>query len=262
MSYNGIKFAMDINTIFTIFGHHRGVGMNIYLEIILRTLFTIVVLFILTKIDGAKQISQLSFYDYIIGITAGSVAAVMCVEPDVPLWASAISLALFMLSGVLFSFLSQKSIACRRFLEGNPVFIIANGEILYKGLQKARFSINDLMRELRSQGYFDITEINYAILETNGNVSVMPKALSRPSTNEDEGNEVQDDNVRADVIIDGKILKGNLKAFGKNEQWLINTIKSQGYARFKDVALASLDTDGNLSIYRKNNADVNRTVFQ
>ncbi|MCI8595749.1 MAG: DUF421 domain-containing protein [Clostridia bacterium] len=236
--------------------------MNIYLEIILRTLFTIIVLLILTKIDGAKQISQLSFFDYVIGITAGSVAAVMCVEPDLPLWASAISLAMFMLSGALFSFLSQKSILCRRFLEGNPIFVIAKGEILYKGLKKARFSVNDLMRELRSQGYFDITEINYAILETNGNVSVMPKALARPATNEDEGNEVQDDSVRADVIIDGKILKGNLKAFGKNEQWLTTTLHTQGIAHIKDVALASLDSDDNLSAYLKNDTEVARSVFQ
>lgn len=236
--------------------------MNIYLEIILRTLFTVAILLVLTKIDGAKQISQLSFFDYVIGITAGSVAAVMCVDQDVSIWASTVALAIFMLSGALFSYLSQKSIFCRRFLEGNPVFIIAKGEILYKGLKKARFSINDLMRELRSQGYFDITEINYAILETNGNVSVMPKAAARPATNEDEGNSVEDDSVRADVVIDGKILHGNLKAFGKNEQWLTTSLQTQGIAHLKDVALASLDTDDNLSVYKKNNTPVSRTVFQ
>ena len=236
--------------------------MNIYLAIVLRTLFTIVVLFILTKIDGAKQISQLSFFDYVIGITAGSVAAVMCVDQDVSIWASTISLALFMLSGILFSFLSQKSIFCRRLLEGNPVFIIANGEILYKGLRKAHFSVNDLMRELRNQGYFDITEIHYAMLETNGMVSVMPKASARPVTNEDAGNTVEDDSIRADVIIDGKILHGNLKAFGKNRQWVMTTLQTQGYASIKEVALATLDTDGNLSVYRKNYTPVDRSVFQ
>lgn len=236
--------------------------MNLYLEIALRTLFTIVLLLILTKIDGAKQISQLSFFDYIIGITAGSVAAVMCVDQDVSIWASAVALVLFMLCGALFSFLSQKSIFCRRLLEGNPIFIIVKGEILYNGLKKARFSVNDLMRELRSQGYFDITEIHYAILETNGNVSVMLKSSARPATNEDEGNTVEDDSIRADVIIDGKILRGNLKAFGKNETWLATEVKAQGIARTKDIALASLDTDGNLSIYCKNNTDVSRSVFQ
>ncbi|MCI8412675.1 MAG: DUF421 domain-containing protein [Clostridia bacterium] len=236
--------------------------MNLYLEIVLRTLFTIVVLLILTKIDGAKQISQLNFFDYVIGITAGSIAAVMCVEPELSLWASTLALALFMLCGAFFSFLSQKSIFCRRFLEGNPIFIIAKGEILYKGLKRARFSVNDLMRELRSQGYFDITEINYAILETNGMVSVMPKGSARPATNEDQGNQVEDDAVRADIIIDGKILKGNLKAFAKNEQWLLNTLKEQGYARVRDIALASLDTDDNLSVYAKNTTDVSRSVFQ
>lgn len=236
--------------------------MNIYLEITLRTLFTIAILLILTKIDGSKQISQLSFFDYVIGITAGSIAAVMCIDQDVSMWASAISLVLFMLFGAFFSYLSQKSVFCRRLLEGNPVFVIAKGEILYKGLKKARFSVNDLMRELRSQGYFDITEINYAILETNGNVSVMPKASARPATNEDEGNTVEDDSVRADVIIDGKILHGNLKAFGKNEQWLLTALQTQGIAHLKDVALASLDTDDNLSVYKKNTIPVNRTVFQ
>ena len=90
--------------------------MNIYLEIVLRTLFTIAILLVLTKIDGAKQISQLSFFDYVIGITAGSVAAVMCVDPDISIWVSVVALALFMLCGALFSYLSQKSIIFRRLI--------------------------------------------------------------------------------------------------------------------------------------------------
>lgn len=233
-----------------------------YLEAILRTLLSVAVLLLLARICGAKQISQLSFYDYVVGISAGSIAASMCIEEDISVWISLIAIALFMLSSPFFSIITNKSIVMRRILTGDAIFIIAKGEILYKGLKKAHFDVNDLLRELRTQGYFDITEINYAILESNGNVSVMPKAYAKPVTVGDMNLVKQESSVRADVVVDGKILMGNLKAFGKNKQWLLNELAAQSITDTKQVVLASLDDQGNLSVYLKNNSDISRTVFQ
>jgi hypothetical protein len=238
--------------------------LNIYLEALLRTLLSVAVLFVLARIDGAKQVSQLTFYDYIVGITAGSIAASMCIESDIDIWVCLIAVVLFMLSSMLFSVLSSKSIFLRRVLTGQSIFLIARGEIRYDGLRRARFDLSDLMRELRSQGYFNINQVNYAILESNGNVSVMPKAGDRPMTATEQGVSLPEDGLMANVIEDGKMLKGNLKAFGKDADWLQEEIRAQGCKEMRDIMLATLNENGELNIYYKNEEekDGSRTVFQ
>lgn len=235
--------------------------MNPYVEVLLRTLLAIAVLLLLARIDGAKQISQLTFYDYIVGISAGSIAASMCIELDINIWYSLIGITLFMLSSFVLSLLTSKSMFLRRTLTGTPIFLIANGKILYDGLKHARFDVNDLLRELRVAGYFDVNEVNYAILETNGNVSVMPKADSRPPKTSEQGMTLPEDSISANVVIDGKIIKGNLSAMNKDAAWLQNEIKRQQLS-LKKVALASLDTDGNLSVYLKEKSPSMHTILQ
>ena len=133
---------------------------NIYLETFLRTLFAIVVMLVLARLNGAKEISQLTFFDYIIGITAGSIGAELAVNYDLDIWVCLLGLAMFMLASLLVSIVTNKSILLRRMLNGSPVVLIKNGEIMYGGLKKARFDVNDMLRELRSQGYFDVSAID------------------------------------------------------------------------------------------------------
>lgn len=238
--------------------------MNIYVEGLLRTLLAIAVLFVLARLDGAKQVSQLTFYDYIVGITAGSIAASMCIEEEIDIWVCLIALVLFMLSSLLFSVLSSKSIFLRRIFTGQAVFLIDKGEILYDGLRRSHFDLSDLMRELRSQGYFNINQINYAILETNGNLSVMPKPGDRPMTASEHGVQLPDETILANVVEDGKILKGNLKAFNRDEAWLRGELTAQGVEKLRDVMLATLNEQGELNVYYKNEGQntSHRTVFQ
>lgn len=161
--------------------------MNAYLEVVLRTLLSITVLLFLARLDGAKQISQLTFYDYIVGISAGSIAANLCIELDVNIWHCLIAIALFMLSSLVLSLLTTKSILMRRMLTGSPVTLMNDGKIMYDGLKRSHLDINDLLRELRVSGYFDPSDVNCAIMETNGTVSVMPKAASRPAASLEQG---------------------------------------------------------------------------
>ena len=118
--------------------------MNIYLEAFLRTLLSIFVLLILCRLDGPKQISQLTFYDYIVGITAGSIAASLCVDKDISIWVALIGIVLFMFSSMFFSFITNKSIWLRRLITGKPSILINEGKIQYSSLKKSRFDINDL----------------------------------------------------------------------------------------------------------------------
>lgn len=235
--------------------------MDPYLEVFLRTLLSIAVLLLLTRLDGSKQISQLTFYDYIVGITAGSIAASMCIELDVNIWYAIIGIAMFMLSSLLLSMLTNKSIVMRRVLTGTPIFLMAGGKILYDGLKHAHFDVNDLLRELRVAGYFDINEVNYAILETNGTVSVMPMPDARPAKTSEQGITLPQETLSANVIIDGKIIPGNLSAMNKDATFIRDELKKQKL-NMKNVALATLDTDGNLSVYLKETGNGLRTILQ
>lgn len=233
-----------------------------YLEIVLRTLLSIAVLLLLTRIDGAKQVGQLSFYDYIAGITAGSIAATLCIDRDINIWFCLIAMVLFMLSSFVLSVFTSKSMVARRMLTGSPTFLIAKGKLLYDGLKKVHFDMNDLLRELRSQGYFDVNEVNYAVLETNGSLSVMPKAADRPAKVSEVGLKLPEDEAVANVIIDGKIMKGNLTAMDKEKDWLMRELERQSIGSIKEVALAVLDSNGKLTCFMKETSHTKHTIFE
>ncbi len=233
---------------------------NIYLETFLRTLFAIVVMLVLARLNGAKEISQLTFFDYVVGITAGSIAAELAIDYDIDVWACLLGLVMFMLSSLVISFITNKSMILRRVITGAPTVLIKNGEILYDGLKRARFDVNDMLRELRSQGYFDVSAINCAVLETNGKLSVLLKSKERPATAGESGIDPPEDDVPSDIIIDGKIVKGNLDAIGKSAEWLDAELEKQGVTKRKEVLLATF-SDGELNVFKREKSGA-RTVFQ
>lgn len=233
---------------------------NIYLITFLRTLFAIVVMLILARINGSKEISQLTFFDYIVGITVGSIAAELAIDYELDVWAALLGLVMFMLASLALSVITNKSMTLRRLITGAPVILIKNGEILYDGLKRARFDVNDMLRELRSQGYFDVTAINCAILETNGKLSVLLKSAERPATAGESGINPEQDDVPADVIIDGKVITGNLDAIDKTSEWLDAQLKKQGVDDRKKVLLATY-SDGELNVFEKKKSQ-ERTVLQ
>ncbi len=233
---------------------------NIYLITFLRTLFALVVMLVLARLNGAKEISQLTFFDYIVGITVGSIAAELAIDYELDVWAALLGLVMFMLSSIVISLITNKSMFLRRVIDGAPYVLIKNGEILYDGLKRARFDINDMLRELRSQGYFDVTAINCAVLETNGKLSVLLKSSERPATAAESGLSPEQDDVPCDLMIDGKILVGNLQALDKTSDWLDGELKKQGVNNRKDVLLATY-SDGKMNVFEKKRSK-ERTVFQ
>lgn len=236
--------------------------MHEYLELIIRILLSIAVLMFLARIEGHKQISQMNYYDYIIGITVGSIAATLCIDQEIPILYGLIGIVIFMLSGTFFSLLTRKSIKLKRLLKGLPIFLIAKGEILYKGLKRARFDLSDLLRELRNQGYFDISEINYAVLEQNGMVSVLPKGYARPAKTGELKLNVPDDKLKANVIMDGKVIDGNLSAMNKDQKWLNNELAHRNIDDIKTVILGTLDENGELALFLKNDNSKKHTVLE
>ena len=151
----------------------------------------------------------------------------------------------------IISILTMKSIGLRRFFMGTPTVLIENGKILEKGLKKVHFDINDLLEECRSSGYFDLNEIDYAIMECNGQLSIMPKSGYKPVTIKDLELKENLQGLCANVIIDGKIMVNNLENMSKNIEWLEQQVKIKGYKK-EDILLATLDINEKLTIYERN----------
>ncbi len=212
-------------------------------NVLLRSIISIVVLFILTKLMGAKQISQLTFFDYAIGISIGSIAADIAADIESSYLDAVISMGIYAGVAILISYVTTKSMKARRLLTGTPTILIDKGHILKQNLSRSKFDINDLLCECRVSGYFNIADLEYAIMEPNGRISFIPKAAKKPVTAEDLNLTPSQEKLVANIIIE------NLKAMGKNEDWLLHHLKQQNIKNKDDIILATLDEDNNLSVY-------------
>lgn len=230
------------------------------LMVILRSLVAITALFIISRITGERQISQLTFYDYIVGITIGSIAA-MAVETDISLWLVLAAMLVFGGFTLLLSFLTTKSVVMRRLFTGVPHVMIYNGKIIKKNLKKHFYDINDLLLMCRVKGYYDVSQIQCAVMETNGELSVLPKAEYHPVTPNDLKQPVKGEFLLYNLIIDGKLLKNNLKAYGKDEKWLKSKLKEQKVNSVSDVLLCVADNENQISVFLQNEKIENENFF-
>lgn len=227
--------------------------MENILNIVLRTILVLIFLFILTKLMGKKQVSQLNIFDYAIGITMGSVAADISLDIEKNIIAGILCLSIYSIAEVLISILTQKSLFMRRIFTGNPTVIIENNKILEANLKKTKIDINDLQEEARQQGYFNLEDINYAILETSGRISFLPKTEKIPPTKKELNISFNEESLVANIIIDGSIIENNLKNMNKDIKWLNQQLKIKGYKDYKKILLATLDNNEKIVIYPKNN---------
>lgn len=222
------------------------------LDVIVRSLLSLITLFLVTKMLGKKQVSQLSLFDYVIGISIGNFAAEMSVNLETNYINSTVAVIIFGLVAYFVSILTMKSIHLRRYFMGVPTILIEHGKLVIEGLRKVKFDINDLLEECRSNGYFDISEIEYAIMETSGSVSILPKGEYKPVVMKDLNLKASKQGLCANVIIDGKIMKNNLKNINKDEKWLEKELKVKGYQDLSNILLATVDINEKLLVYEKN----------
>ena len=211
---------------------------------------------------GKKQISQLNLFDYIVGITIGSIAADISLDLEKDLMAGLVSLFLYGIIAYLISLLTMKSIKARRFFTGVPTVLVENSKIIESGLKKTKIDINELLAEARIAGYFDLDEIEYAIMQVNGNISFLPKDREKPITKKDVNLKSVDTGLTANVIIDGKYMKNNMKAIGKNKKWLDHELKILGYDNYDNILLATVDINYKILVYRKDVKPDKNTVLE
>lgn len=220
------------------------------LYIILLSLFSIAVLFILAKLMGFRQISEMSFFDYIVGITIGSIAAEMATNLELDWWKPVTAMIVYGGLSYIFSVISEKSTKARRMISGTPIILINKGEIDKKALKKARIDLNDLLAHARVSGYFNLADVDYAIMETTGTISFLPTPQKRPLNPKDFNFAPLREGLCVNVIIDGQIMKNDLKYAGITEKDL-ELMLTQREKKTSDIFLATVDINKQLTIFEK-----------
>ena len=221
------------------------------LDVILRCLVSLVTLFLVTKMIGKKQVSQFSLFDYVIGISIGNFAAEMAINLDSSYLHGTVAVIVFGLVAYLVSVLTMKSLKIRKFIIGDPNILIKDGKILYNSLKKSKFDINDLLEEARINGYFDISDIDYALMEANGKISLLPKIESQNPTNKDLKININKKGLCINLIIDGQIIEEGLKNIHKDDNWLLKEIEKRKF-KLEEIILATIDLQNNIKVYGKN----------
>ena len=221
------------------------------LDVILRCLVSLITLFFVTKMIGKKQVSQFSLFDYVIGISIGNFAAEMAINLDSEYLHGTVAVIVFGVVAYIVSIVTLKSLKARKFFIGDPTILIEDGKIIYKNLKRAKFDVNDLLEECRINGYFDISEIDYALMEANGKISFLAKPDYQNPVNKDLDIKKEKSGLCANLIVDGQIIHESLKIMHKDEKWLMHEIKVKGYA-LDDIILATLDLSENFKVYGKN----------
>lgn len=215
---------------------------------VLTALLSIAVMFLLTKLMGTKQVSQMTMFDYITGITVGSIAAELATEleePAKPLTA----MVVYGLVAVLISVVTCKSLKLRTWITGKPLVLLEGGVISRENLKKAKLDLNEFLTYCRIGGWFDLSQLQAAVLEHNGSVSFLPKEKDRPATPTDLNLSPKQSNLQTPFIMDGQLLRDNIHQAGKEEAWVRRSLLGQGYQNEREVFLAVWDGNEKLTVF-------------
>lgn len=218
------------------------------IKVLLTSLLSVGALFAVAKIMGHKQMSQLDFFDYISGITIGSIAAELATELEEPL-KPLIAIAVYGAAAVLLSKITSLFPKSRKYINGTPTILMNNGKLYRENLKKAKLDLSEFMVMCRQQGYFNLSDIQTAVFEFNGKLSILPVSKKRPANPEDLNLSPAPEFIHTEVIMDGHILNENLKRMGLDDKWLQKQLNAQGYKKTEEVFLALCDENNQLTVF-------------
>lgn len=221
------------------------------IEMIIRTTVGFIILYILCRILNKKLISQMTFFDFVAGITIGSVVASSMLMKDIPIYIGMLGLILFCFYTFLSGIGAIKSLWGRKILEDEPTYLIKNGQVLEEGLKKVRLTMDSLLCGLRKKGYFYVDQIETAILETDGIITVLPKPAYMQATQKDIFNIQASRGTPQAFIIDGQVLPNSLKMLGKDMAWVEQVLKENDIPSIKEVFFAQIDQLGTVYIDKR-----------
>lgn len=213
-----------------------------------KTALAFILVLIYARLLGNEQIGQLTFHDYVTGITFGNLAAALALSRQDDTLHLFWVLTLFVGIAFVMGYITLLSRPLRKIIEGEPVVIIHNGKILEKNMRKIRYNTENLMTQLRDKGFFNLADVEFAVMETNGALSVLPVSQKRPLTPADLQIPTQYLGIPSEIIVKGKVIYPNLEQNNLDEQWLIAELNKRGLNDPSEVFFASLDSQGQLYI--------------
>ena len=219
------------------------------IQVVLTALLSVAALFVITKIMGHKQVAQLDFFDYVSGITIGSIGAELATELEAP-YKPLVALVIWGGASLILNLLAHKMPRTRKYINGAPTILFNDGKIYRKNLKKSKLDLSEFLLLCREKGYFDLDEIQTAVFEHNGKLSVLPKAASRPATPTDLKITAKATHIGVEIIMDGRIMGENLSRLDLDETWLRNQLKLAGNTEAENIFLAIYRPDDNsLKLY-------------
>lgn len=221
-----------------------------FLKIVILSVSSFLVLFLLSKVMGFRAIAELSFFDYVIGITIGSVAAEMCTNIDIEWWKGITAMVIYVLFDMAFILISQKTLVGRKIISGVPIVLIDNGKIVEKSVKKARIDLNDLEAAARVSGYYNLSDIQFAVMEVSGKISFMPVPNKRSLNPTDFNFTPEKESLQVNVIMDGKIIDSNLSVAGISKKELVRKVRKEN-KEVEKIVLATIDSKKVLTIFEK-----------
>lgn len=223
-----------------------------YLKIVVLSLGSIVVLFLLTKIMGQREMSQLSIFDYIISITIGSIAAEMATSLENNFMEPLIAMIVYAVVTLVIALINNRFVKLRPIFSGRTLILYDNGTLFKENFKKAKIDLNEFFVQCRTNGFFNLSDIKTALLEENGKISFLPLSEKRPANPSDFNIKPEEEDIITNIILDGKIMEKNLSEIGHDKIWLSEELQKQGITKMDNIFLATYKSDGTLSVYMTN----------
>jgi uncharacterized membrane protein YcaP (DUF421 family) len=225
---------------------------NVFFITILKGIGIYILALFLSRKIGTKLISQMNFFDFVMGVSMGSLIANDIIDKQFPTLSATTALILFAILTVFTGYLSLKNLTLRKLINSEPVTLVENGTIVDKNMKKMKMTINELKMKLREKDAFNVADVEFAIMETDGNLSVLPKSDKKPLTPNDMNIQTTSSGIEKDIIIDGKIVEENLTSAGLDKKWLTSELSKQKIKDCSEIFYAGVDNTKNLYISKKN----------
>lgn len=222
--------------------------MSIALVVVIRSIIAFFTLLFIVRLLGKQQVAQLNFFDYVVGITIGSIASTLSVQVNENTTATLAGMTTWAVLAILLATLGIRSARIRKVIDGEATVVVESGKILEKNLAKIRIPIDELLSELRAQGVFNIADVEFALFEPGGKISVQKKSQKQPVTPGDLNIPTQYEGLPKVLIMDGVVQKNALKSLNLSNAWLFHQLEKRSLNDVSDVSLAQLDTKGNLYV--------------
>lgn len=218
------------------------------IQLILTAFLSVAALFLIAKMMGHKQVAQFDFFDYINGITIGSIAAELATELESP-WKPLVAMIIYGMVSIGLSVLTNKFPRVRKYVNGSPAILMNNGKLYRENMKKAKLDLSEFLTMCREQGYFNLNDIQTAIFECNGKLTILPYSANRPVTPADIQLNPEPDHISTEVIMDGRVMGENLRRMGLDFKWLEKQLHAQGYHDAKEIFLGLCDGNNQLLLF-------------